>query len=288
MSRTRSSLPIVAIAIVAVVMACNTKDQRNDTLVARDSATERSLAGTAGTARVGAKPPKLVKRPGADPAAWKAYRDAIRLRAKSDTTTERGCANAPGEHDGDCLLAITAVEDAQLVDTNDVDSLGVVIARIRNVGRDTEAVYGIAGKQTVYWVIYQRPDTSGAGRTGMRFVTQLVDSATGTALVRPNPPPPESPLAGVRGLAANEFPYRTCHPDTMARTGDNWATFKHCKAALLQHRLDSLKALPGADKSNAVQTEIRRVQPQLEKLRTSHNLPAWISCIQGCCTVEGP
>lgn len=248
----------------------------------------QTAIGDSSALAVAEKPPKLKRAPGADAGEWQDYRKEIRLKGGPAKTKDRGCHGAPEQH-GDCLLEITPVLFAHAVDSTDVDSLGYIIAKIRNVGNAREAFFGILPRTTVYWRVYRRVvrDASG-GIQAQLLTTQLIDSTTGTALIRPDPAPAESPLGSPSGFGKDEFPFRVCthdRPIPPPRAEDvEWQT---CEAASAAHRLAELSRKTAKAQTASEQIESLRLPEQIGKLRNKHNSPAWITCVQGCCAIEG-
>jgi hypothetical protein len=194
---------------------------------------------------------------------------ALRLATVRDTAKAQACAGDAGHGDEDharlseCALVISPAEDSHNVDVDSLDEAGYVVATIRNVGTRRDMYFGIAGGTTVYWRVYHRAGRDSAGtRVPGGLASQFLDSATATAVTRPSPAPAGTVFRVPAHYGADEFPLRACTP-THAGGQAPAAKFQTCAQALRAHGITA---------------------PQR---RSKHNLPAWISCAQGCCAVEG-
>lgn len=295
----QSSAPFALLIAITMLTGCGGGGADSDTAAATAAGMEDTGAAGVRTlaaqreVNVAAKPPKLKRRPDADAQAWEEHRKAMKLKNQSVRTEHRGCTGAPTRH-GDCLLEITPVEGAHLVDTTDVDTLGYVIAKIRNTGGKEEAFMGIPARETVFWRVYRRVerDASGQVRPG-RLVTQLIVESTGKPIERPQPAPAESPIGNPPGLDANEFPFTVCshdpppapRPPPPTSEDVKWRT---CAEARLAHRVAVLGRKPEKSQTATELRELASLMEQIKVLRTKHNSPAWITCPQSCCSVEGP
>jgi hypothetical protein len=218
-------------------------------------------------ARPGAKdpPPKLKKHPKDDAAAWKSYRDALKMLANTDTH-ERQCETLNEDDESDrCLLELAPVKDARWIDWKQLDDLGVIIGRLENKGNLKEALFGIDKGQVVFWRVYARDFPLPGGGTMRRMVAQFIDSGTGLPVQRPS----HARWATLDpAFATDEFPFRQCHQNGTNYGQNTVAQFITCAQSRRLHA-------PG-----------KALNPS--EIRSRHNNPAWITCADGCCSSEGP
>lgn len=205
-----------------------------------------------------AMPEPLRSRPGDDADEWGRHRSRLGLLAQTELSERRQCVGtAEDVQSAACLLEITPLDSARQLDWDALDSLGVIVATIRNRGPKREALLNVAGRQRVYWNVYRRDVAPGV----TVFVSQFVDSATGIPLLRPSHRQWNAVDARLR---PDEFPFKWCGTDTDSSGTSTAARFTHCS-----HRHPA----PG-------------VRADGRGPLNNHNSPPWISCTMGCCAVE--
>lgn len=211
-----------------------------------------------------APPEKLKKHPKDDLAEWKRYRNKLSVLGPTDDHG-RQCLGLGDVEDERCRITISPVRDARWIPWNALDELGFIVARLHNVGTLPEVVFGIANKQVVYWRVYRRAFTLPDGTTEQRMMSQFIDRDSGMPIARPDHPNWDSLEDG---YALDEFPLKLCHqapaPGDAVKTHARLTT---CSQATAAH-----VGVQPADTSAFV---------------NRHNSPAWITCVQGCCAVEG-
>jgi hypothetical protein len=206
-------------------------------------------------------PAKLVADPKSDLGAWNAYRNALKM-LKSTDKHGRHCNGLADEEDERCALVLTPVQGARFVPWEDLDELGYVVGKMKNVGSLRDSMFGIDPGKTAYWRVYRRLLQKPDGTTQLRRVSQLIDRETGQPLKRPTNAMWEDLQAA--GFREDEYPLKDCHPDIKIDGSRTSAKFKACKDARAEH------------------------DPRQVKGMSRHNSPSWITCLQGCCSVEGP
>jgi hypothetical protein len=291
----RTLLPLLALALAG----CPGKEQpaadsatRDSSQKARVSTTEApppdTVPDTLKTRVAAATLPKLRKRPQDDPAEWVRFRDDLFIWRRTATAAERGCEDAPETHSSECQLEIWPVEGGSRLDTLALDTVGVIVARIKNIGTKKEAAFGIDPQQKVYWRIYRRVERDGAGnvRAGA-IASQFVDSVTGKPIPRPKLDPHETPFDVPAGFGDDEFPFRVCRHKPAGTPSGTQGRFWSCRTAEIEHLLQELRSIKAGAQTEAQQRRIKQLEAELElQRRKQHNSPAWIACIQGCCSVE--
>jgi hypothetical protein len=205
-------------------------------------------------------PAKLVKDPKSDPDAWNAYRNALKMLNSTDEHG-RHCNGLGNVEDDRCRLVLTPVQGARFVPWNDLDELGYIVGKMKNVGTLRDSMFGIDPGKTAYWRVYRRQLTKPDGSTEVRRVSQLIDRETGQPLKRPTNAIWDSVQAD--GFDDYEFPLRDCHADIKVDGRRTSAKFRSCADAREEHEQGKAH------------------------VTTRHNSPSWITCLQGCCAVEG-
>ena len=149
LERARTLLRRASVAGILMLLAggCSDADEGADPAADTGAATTTAEAGDA------AAPPGLPRR-------WSGMASAdIIAHARShgyhdpggSRTTHRNCDGAP--HSTECNLAITPLQGMRLFNPATVDTNGVIIARIENVGTRREAHLGIPAGDTLYWLV---------------------------------------------------------------------------------------------------------------------------------------